>query len=71
MIKSKDFLASYGWGEYFDEILTFLEKNAGILKIIGFDSSVDGNTNIAWLFLSPIIFYITTSIMKDHFQSKL
>ena len=41
------------------------------MTIIGFSTYDNENQqNLAWIFLSPIIFFITASILKDHFQDK-
>lgn len=40
------------------------------MGIIGFSTIKEQNKNLATIFLSPIIFYITASILKDHFNSK-
>lgn len=43
------------------------------MVMIGFykyGSQEGSGQSIIWIFLSPIIFYITTSIMKDHFSGK-
>ena len=41
------------------------------MTIIGFSTYDNENQqNLSWIFLSPIIFFITASILKDHFQDK-
>jgi len=40
------------------------------MPVIGFFKPSDADVNIVKLFLSPIIFYITSSILKDHFKGK-
>jgi hypothetical protein len=41
------------------------------MPVLGFSKPSDADVNIINLFLSPIIFYITTSILKDHFKERL
>jgi len=41
------------------------------MPVIGFFKPSDADVNLVKLFLSPIIFYITSSILKDHFKGKL
>jgi hypothetical protein len=41
------------------------------MPVLGFSKPSDADVNIIYLFLSPIIFYITTSILKDHFKERL
>jgi hypothetical protein len=41
------------------------------MPVIGFSKPSEADINIIKLFLSPIIFYITTTILKDHFASKI
>jgi hypothetical protein len=40
------------------------------MPVLGFSKPSDADVNIIYLFLSPIIFYITTSILKDHFKER-
>lgn len=38
------------------------------MPLFGFFNDTQGN--IIWLFMSPILFYISTQILKDHFQER-
>jgi len=72
-VNDPNFLAKYGWDSYLSE--TLASTNTGILNymdMIGFYKYETGQerSGIVWLFLSPILFYITTTILKDHFSSK-
>jgi hypothetical protein len=72
-VNDPNFLAKYGWDSYLSE--TLASTNTGILNymdMIGFYKYETGKerSGIVWLFLSPILFYITTTILKDHFSSK-
>lgn len=73
LINDENFLSSYGWDTLMKDFLKSNGINEKYLGIIGFheyDKS-QASSGLIWLFLSPIIFYITTSIMKDHFSEKL
>lgn len=71
LINNQEFLGAYGWGTQFKDTMKDLNINEQYMGMIGFYEYGTGeNKNIAWIFLSPIIFYITTSIMKDHFSDK-
>lgn len=40
------------------------------LSMAGFTQYASGKQNLVWIFLSPIIFFITASILKDHYTEK-
>jgi hypothetical protein len=66
LINYKAFLKRYG----FDTIVNSYLEEFGIksyMPLLGFFNDEGSNSNIIWLFLSPIMFYITTAILKDHF----
>jgi hypothetical protein len=70
LINDKDFLSKYGWDEFLNTYLdTFGLTN--YMPIIGFSKPRSTDSNIIMLFLSPIIFYISTSVLKDHFSFKI
>jgi hypothetical protein len=39
------------------------------MPLFGFFNDTTGN--IIWLFMSPILFFISSQILKDHFQERL
>lgn len=70
LINDEKFLKQYGW----DKALNSYLQAWNIIEympILGFSKPSDKDVNIVKLFLSPIIFYITTSILKDHFNKKI
>jgi hypothetical protein len=71
LINNEKFLGAYGWGSTFKNTLEAWNIDERYMGMIGFyEYGSNQGGNIVWIFLSPIIFYITTSIMKDHFQGK-
>lgn len=70
LINDKDFLSKYGWDQFLNKYLD--EYNlTNYMPVIGFSKPSAGDSNIIMLFLSPIIFYISTAILKDHFSYKV
>jgi hypothetical protein len=62
-------LKQYG----FDSIVNEQLQKLGLLEympLFGFFNDNGPQSNIIWLFLSPIMFYISTSILKDHFNAR-
>jgi hypothetical protein len=70
LINDEKFLKQYGWDKALNSYLESL-KIIEYMPVIGFSKPSDADVNIINLFLSPIIFYITTSILKDHFKERL
>lgn len=66
LINNKDFLQQYG----LDSVLNSYLIKLGIFEympLFGFFNDDGTSGNIIWLFMSPILFYISTQILKDHF----
>ena len=70
LINDEKFLKQYGWDKALNSYLESL-KIIEYMPVLGFSKPSDADVNIINLFLSPIIFYITTSILKDHFKERL
>lgn len=69
LINDEKFLKQYGWDKALNSYLESL-KIIEYMPVLGFSKPSDADVNIINLFLSPIIFYITTSILKDHFKER-
>lgn len=69
LINDEKFLKQYGWDKALNSYLESL-KIIEYMPVLGFSKPSDADVNIINLFLSPIIFYITTAILKDHFKEK-
>ena len=71
-VNDKDFLEKnhFQFGKDFAEWIT--ENGLEIyLTLAGFTHYTSGKKeNLVWIFLSPIIFFITASILKDHYTEK-
>lgn len=67
-MNDKAFLTKYGLYYNFEDSFPEVYK---FLPIIGFSKPSKGESNIIKLFLSPIIFYISTTVLKDHFARKV
>ena len=70
LINDEKFLKQYGWDKALNSYLEAWNI-IDYMPILGFSKPTDADVNLVNLFLSPIIFYITTSILKDHFKLKL
>jgi len=65
-------LKKYGFDEALNSVLTTFGIN-DYMTLIGFKDLKEGNEaqqSLVWIFLSPIIFFITASILKDYFRTK-
>jgi hypothetical protein len=69
LVNDQKFLKQYNWDQEINNFLVKLQIN-DYMPIIGFSKPSENDINILKLFLSPIIFYITSAILKDHFASK-
>ncbi len=67
LINNKDFLQQYG----LDSVVNSYLIKMGIFEympLFGFFNDTQGN--IIWLFMSPILFFISSQILKDHFDER-
>lgn len=69
LVNDQKFLKQYNWDKEINNFLVKLEIN-DYMPILGFSKPSENDINILKLFLSPIIFYISSALLKDHFSSK-